>query len=32
VFGAVPLAAVRRSWPFGVKEMGDFVLPAGLEK
>jgi uncharacterized protein (DUF952 family) len=30
VFGAVPLGAVRRSWPFGVDEAGEYVLPAGL--
>ncbi len=30
VFGAVPLAAVRRVWPFGVAEAGDFKLPAGV--
>ncbi|MBO2008033.1 DUF952 domain-containing protein [Hymenobacter negativus] len=30
VFGPVPLAAVRRSWPFGVDESGAFHLPADL--
>ena len=30
VFGAVPLAAVRRVWPLGVAEDGDFKLPAGV--
>ena len=30
VFGAVPLAAVHRTWPFGANEAGEFVLPAGL--
>ena len=30
VFGAVPLAAVRRSWPFGVDEEGLFALPPDL--
>ena len=30
VFGPVPLAAVRRVWPFGAGETGDFQLPAGL--
>ncbi|MBF9144107.1 DUF952 domain-containing protein [Hymenobacter properus] len=30
VFGAVPLGAVRRSWPFGANERGDFQLPAAL--
>ena len=28
VFGAVPLAAVRRVWPFGAKAAGAFQLPA----
>ena len=30
VFGAVPLAAVRREWPFGADAGGNFALPAGL--
>ncbi|MFD2718428.1 DUF952 domain-containing protein [Hymenobacter monticola] len=30
VFGPVPLAAVRRTWPLGVDEKGDFQLPIGL--
>ena len=30
VFGAVPLAVVRRSWPFGANSAGSFALPAGL--
>jgi uncharacterized protein (DUF952 family) len=30
VFGPVPLAAVRRSWPFGMDEKGAFELPADL--
>jgi len=30
VFGPVPLAAVRRVWPFGVNESADFQLPAEL--
>jgi uncharacterized protein (DUF952 family) len=30
VFGPVPLAAVRRSWPFEADEKGDFRLPAEL--
>jgi uncharacterized protein (DUF952 family) len=30
VFGPVPLAAVRHSWPFGVDEAGDFQLPTEL--
>jgi uncharacterized protein (DUF952 family) len=30
VFGPVPLAAVRRSWPFGIDKTGDFQLPAEL--
>jgi len=30
VFGPVPLAAVRRSWPLGMDEKGDFQLPTGL--
>ncbi|WP_201978284.1 DUF952 domain-containing protein [Hymenobacter rubidus] len=30
VFGPVPLAAVRRAWPFGANEAGDFQLPAEL--
>ena len=30
VFGAVPLAAVRRTWLFGADAAGNFALPAGL--
>lgn len=30
VFGPVPLAAVRRVWPFGADEAGEFKLPADL--
>ncbi len=30
VFGPVPLAAVRRSWPFGTDENGDFHLPTEM--
>ena len=30
VFGPVPLAAVRRSWPFGPTAAGEFALPAEL--
>ena len=30
VFGPVPLAAVRRSWPFGADTNGDFALPLGI--
>ncbi|MDO7853284.1 DUF952 domain-containing protein [Hymenobacter convexus] len=30
VFGAVPLAAVRRTWPFAPDEAGNFQLPAEL--
>ncbi|GAA3965525.1 DUF952 domain-containing protein [Hymenobacter antarcticus] len=30
VFGAVPLVAVRRSWPFGADAAGEFQLPAGI--
>ena len=30
VFGPVPLAAVRRSWPFGADAAGNFALPAGI--
>ena len=30
VFGAVPMAAVRRSWPFGADAAGAFVLPPEL--
>ncbi|GAB3658397.1 hypothetical protein GCM10027594_29780 [Hymenobacter agri] len=30
VFGPVPLAGVRRAWPFGTDEMGDFTLPVGI--
>ena len=30
VFRPVPLAAVRRTWPFGVDTDGSFALPAGL--
>ncbi|WP_051718297.1 DUF952 domain-containing protein [Hymenobacter sp. IS2118] len=30
VFGAVPLGAVRRTWPFGADAAGQFTLPAGL--
>ncbi|GAA4034016.1 hypothetical protein GCM10022409_17900 [Hymenobacter glaciei] len=30
VFGPVPLAAVRHSWPFGADAAGNFALPAGL--
>ena len=30
VFGPMPLAAVRRVWPFGVDEAGDFALPDGI--
>lgn len=32
VFGAVPLAVVRRTWPFGTDAAGNFVLPAGLSQ
>ena len=30
VFGPVPLAAVRRTWPFGADADGNFGLPAEL--
>jgi uncharacterized protein (DUF952 family) len=30
VFGPVPLAAVRRSWPFGADARGQFQLPPEL--
>ena len=30
VFGAVPLVAVRRSWPFGADAAGEFQLPPGI--
>ncbi len=30
VFGPVPLAAVRRSWPFGADAAGDFALPLAI--
>ena len=30
VFGSVPLAAVRRSWPFGASATGEFQLPPDL--
>ena len=30
VFGPVPLAAVRRTWPFGAKEAGAVQLPPEL--
>ena len=30
VFGPVPLAAVRRSWPFGASATGEFQLPPDL--
>jgi uncharacterized protein (DUF952 family) len=30
VFGAVPLAVVRRAWPFGVDAAGAFQLPPDL--
>ena len=30
VFGPVPLAAVRRSWPFGANADGKFVLPTEI--
>ena len=30
VFGAVPLVAVRRTWPFGADADRNFALPAGL--
>ena len=30
VFVPVPLAAVRRSWPFGADTDGKFVLPSGI--
>ena len=30
VFGPVPLAAVRRSWPFGTDAAGNFELPEEL--
>jgi uncharacterized protein (DUF952 family) len=30
VFGAVPLAALRRHWPFGADAAGQFRLPLGL--
>ena len=30
VFGPVPLAAVRRSWPFGTDATGEFRLPVAL--
>ena len=32
VFGPVPLAAVRRNWPFGADETGEFRLPAALSE
>ena len=32
VFGAVPLAAMRRTWPFGADAAGNFALPAGLSQ
>jgi uncharacterized protein (DUF952 family) len=31
VFGPVPLAAIRRSWPFGANEQGAFQLPPELQ-
>ena len=31
VFGAVPLAAVRRSWPFEVDKEGLFALPPEVD-
>ena len=31
VFGPVPVAAVRRTWPFAADAAGKFALPAGLE-
>lgn len=31
VFGPVPLAVVRRTWPFGPAETGDFELPPELQ-
>jgi uncharacterized protein (DUF952 family) len=30
VFGPVPLAAVRRTWPFAADEAGEFQLPQEL--
>ena len=30
VFGAVPLVAVRRSWPLGADTAGEFQLPDGI--
>ena len=30
VFGPVPLAAVRRTWPFGADAAGEFQLPPEL--
>ena len=30
IFGPVPLAAVRRAWPFGASAQGEFGLPEGL--
>ena len=32
VFGPVPLAAVRRSWPFAPDAAGEFQLPAALSE
>lgn len=32
VFGPVPLAAVRRSWPFGADVTGEFQLPVALSE
>ena len=32
VFGPVPLAAVRRSWPFAADTAGEFRLPAALSE
>ena len=31
IFGPVPLAAVRRSWPLETNEEGEFRLPSELE-
>ncbi|GAC1368744.1 MAG: DUF952 domain-containing protein [Hymenobacter sp.] len=31
VFGPVPLAVVRRTWPFGTNETGGFQLPPELQ-
>lgn len=30
VFGPIPLAAVRRTWPFAADSAGEFSLPSGL--